>query len=392
MAYYRRSWLEGPVRQRDMSLRRLAVRCNKGGIGEAYARGDVGECVAMDADSLYPRSAIALGGLPRDSADWTWCPTGDGPPAGTEGVCKVRFAFPPDTMYPCLPVVEDGRMLFPLAGISHCTIAEVRAALKMGATVRWMACAYYDPARADPSFGDMLSALLNEKARCEKRGDKAGRLAAKNLANCVIGKLSQRSKGMASTDLPALAEELGVPLAEVAKASFRDPKKTIHETGPFWMPEWHALILGKARAIMAPIIAVGSVVTSTDSVVLPVAAAAAVPWRRAAVPFKEEARGPTFVVRPRVYRVGDKVAHHAVHSRRAALPIILAVGPGRTRYTARKSGTLRDEMAGVRPMGQDYRRRMQYDGAWPDKRCLLEGGSTRPWADVLERRLARMAK
>jgi hypothetical protein len=52
------------------------------------------------------------------------------------GFAKVRFQFPADTRFPCLPVPVDNRGLyFPLSGESVCTAPEIELALKMGAKI-----------------------------------------------------------------------------------------------------------------------------------------------------------------------------------------------------------------------------------------------------------------
>ena len=45
------------------------------------------------------------------------------------GVCRVKFEFPPDTMYPCLPHDAPGSIYYTLRGVSD-VLAKVRLALK----------------------------------------------------------------------------------------------------------------------------------------------------------------------------------------------------------------------------------------------------------------------
>lgn len=396
MAHYKAHYLPEPAKQRRMWLRRLAMRCNKGGIGEAYYRGDLdappGDPFAqLDATSLYPNAAVALGGLPLNEESWHV--THKEPPLGTQGVCKVRFAFPPTATRPCLPVVFDGCMFFPLNGVSYCTVAEVRAAQVMGAKVDWLTVAYYEPTKCDNSFARMLQDLMLAKDAAETAGNEAERIVCKNLANCSVGKLSQRHKGMEIEELKELAERHHLPLELVANPSFRDNEKSRVTPGATWMPEWHALILGMARAIMAPVIeTTQSLTTSTDSVLcLKSQADAFLTSYRGPCPFKFEAEGPRLrVVRQRVYLLQDaagrtiKLAHHALHKRaRDAARIIQGVRLGaRAKYEAKKRATLLAALQGIRPYGEEFTTIMVYDSAWPGKRQLLPNGTTRPWPTV----------
>lgn len=49
------------------------------------------------------------------------------------GFAQVRFRFPVDTAYPCLPVALDTGLCFPKSGVSLCTAPEIELALAMGA-------------------------------------------------------------------------------------------------------------------------------------------------------------------------------------------------------------------------------------------------------------------
>ncbi len=49
------------------------------------------------------------------------------------GFAQVRFRFPPETRFPCLPVQVGAGLWFPLSGTSLCTAPEIELALTMGA-------------------------------------------------------------------------------------------------------------------------------------------------------------------------------------------------------------------------------------------------------------------
>lgn len=410
MAVYRSRYMKQDAEQRDLTLRRLAMRANKGGIAEAFACGrleaDPGEVWQQwDADSLYPNAAINLGALPFRPPDWRHAQ--EEPPPGTEGVCKVRFTFPEGENYPCLPVVvEGGGMGFPSAGVSYCTVAEARVAQSFGAALDWQAVYYYHPAECDSSFQRFMLDMVREKKAADASGDQARRIVSKNVMNTGIGKMSQRRRGLDVEELKKMAEEMGVPVELLLDPSFKLDEKSRQEPGECWMPEFHALILGKARALMWPLIrASRSLVTSTDSIICGSATARAIGLRGADVDasatygplgLKLEGQGDVLtIVRQRLYSLGwrsligwgdgkRKVAHHAVHAGPDISEALIANTPlgEQRKYATRKKGTLRDAIRGRRAFGEFYSRPMTYNATWGGKRQLLPDGTTRPWENA----------
>lgn len=73
-----------------------------------------------------------------------------------DGIVRVRFMFPEDTRFPCLPVFKQ-RLLFPLSGVSHCTLSELRVALSMGCNVSLYDGWYYKEGT------DSLGMFLNDQ-------------------------------------------------------------------------------------------------------------------------------------------------------------------------------------------------------------------------------------
>ena len=49
------------------------------------------------------------------------------------GFAKLNFRFPEGTRFPCLPVNEEGSLIFPLAGSCNATAPEIFLARSMGA-------------------------------------------------------------------------------------------------------------------------------------------------------------------------------------------------------------------------------------------------------------------
>lgn len=388
MRCYRENWLKVDVTQRDESLRRVAMRANLGGIGEAYWHADLeGDFVQIDADSLYPTAVDALQSLPAHTSDWRSLKLGETLPEWSEGICKVRFTFPEGEQYPCLPVVVKGvGMVYPLSGISYCTISEARVAESFGARVKYFQAWYYDPRACDTSFRDYICTLLAEKRALDKKGASAKRYASKFLLNAGIGKYSQR-RGADWEDLKRIAKEDAVPLAVVASAQYKHPEKTRRsEPGDSWMPEWHALILGKARALMFPRMrAARSIMTTTDSILCERRAADAA-LALPGMSWKVEAETKKLrAIRQRLYQGdGMKTAAHAVHARKEEAEKLIRETPldSKTKYRVKKRVTLLDAVSGKGLFGAPKYREMTYDSHASLKREYLKDGTSRPWLTI----------
>ena len=391
------------------AIRRAAMRANQGGIGEARVRGASiepprGESwFGLDAVSLYPSAAQNIGGLPR-AEDWRT--TSGAPPEGAEGFCRVRWAFPADAS-PCLPVQTEDGTAFPLEGLAWVTISEARVAKAHGATLHYVTSHWYDPQKADDSFPRFMRHCFERRAAALAANDGARAIFWKNIMNCGIGKMSQRQRGMRLEELKDLAERRNLPLKEVMGSGFRDAEKTVHTVGAYWCPEWHALILGKARAIMQELIArTGSILCHTDSLLAPSGRAAreGMPREEGAVAevatlngpirmkLKSIIEGAVLIGRQRSAIVGAEVAHHTIQARGAKAREVLtkSVTEGVcVEYEARKVGTLRDHILGRGRFGEIRLRPVRYLGLWDEKRRLLPGGGTVPWKNVGEYARAR---
>jgi hypothetical protein len=105
---------------------------------------------------------------------------------------RVNFAFPADTLYPCLPVRADNNhgLLYPLKGVSYCTGPELVVALRQGAKldiehglrIEWKT-------GEKRPFEDFTRRINNIRANALKKGmlDKT----AKEIGNSAYGKMAQ---------------------------------------------------------------------------------------------------------------------------------------------------------------------------------------------------------
>lgn len=421
MAVYRQHFLPDSFSAPDFDVRRQAWLSLWGGRAEAYIQGDaLGGYTLRDVKSLYPSSARLLRELPR-GGDWVKREL----PRSWQGLCRVRFQFPDHIRYPCLPMYHDGRLIFPLKGTSDCTLQEARVALQMGAKLEFAKVYEYDS--GDDSLARYMDFFVAEKDRSEKEGDKVGRELSKLMMNALIGKFSQNRGDVDIEDMKKFAEEEGIPLEVALDPTFIHPlkPKSAPRIGGHIMPEWSALILGKARAVMAELmheialdadklgIAESNLITSTDSLLVPDELNVAVDkaMKRVGVILTSKNEGLTTtrvrVVRSRAYAAEDEKgrivfgAAHAVHLSRQAARECEACKAGTCREPLHDS--LRFIMSNLKKYSKVQRlglktairtgRRffddnpipeMTFARQWDQKRRLMRDGSSKPWKSIDE--------
>jgi hypothetical protein len=252
----------------NRTIRLAALRAIHGGRVEVFIRGLYpSSLVERDVVSLYP-SAARLQPLPHEKTKWVSVTTVDEVHA-LEGFGKFKFKFPKGTRYPVLPV-KGKSMLYPLAGVSNATFAEVRVAMALGAELQVLEAYGFAPGERERNHdvAKYMEALFVEKLAAEP-GSLQYRLA-KDMMNSFIGKLGQheRSGGLLAIEMESRRAGLqpGVGAAmrhsRLLREAMRAPKP-----GPLYAPEWACLILGRARALMAELLQKGAVLISTDALV-----------------------------------------------------------------------------------------------------------------------------
>ena len=242
------------------SRRELAIRCIWGGRCEAYVYGRLREeFILYDVNSLYPHAAI-LQPLPNLYTSWEDLGEKFGKALkhretdeildeilnSYEGFVHAYFIFPKDTKYPCLPLAEAPNFIFPLKGWSYCTIAELRAAKKLNVERIHIGQGFgfkptkldERPAEINHDLGRYMKYFLKRKKAADEGTIKYQ--LHKELVNKITGKLIAKNEGV---------EKVSV--------------------GESWAPEWNALMVGKARALMSDFINLGALFCATDSVLLP---------------------------------------------------------------------------------------------------------------------------
>jgi hypothetical protein len=401
---FRSLFLQQEIEPPDPRVRLLAMRSAWGGRNEAYIRGrrqgNIGE---YDAFSQHPSSAVALGRLPDRPGHWYEIDRVERCRA-TGGFVDVRFEHPARCRFPALPVYADGKLLYPLAGRTQCSLSEARVAFRAGARLDVIEGYGYHQGTTD--LTGYFKALMAERRNAKAAGDAAATHATKLLLNSLVGKLAQRTERRDLNVLLGLAEMAGLAPAMLATMDRDELNELAWDynveepcgvaLGSLWMPEWNSLIIGYARASISAALlyaeraGVDVLFSSTDAILVdgqlpPV-------FNLMKVRFEERHRSPAVeIMRTRFYRIADadggwsKVAHHAAPFSVAAqvLEAFLSGDPAYT-FQTRRFVTLRESVIGQGVLGDMSMRDIRMSTAWDNKRRLVRGGATVPWRSVAE--------
>ena len=376
-----RATLTETIGQQDTHLRSLALRCCWGGRMEAIFRGTKPLVYEYDATGHHPNSAIALGVLPREK-DWLasrnlreWL-------SGVSGLGWVSFIFPPEEMFPCLPVYseEASSLMFPLQGLSHCTVTEVKQAVAQGAMVKLMRGFHYVEGT------DALTRYLKSLQEIRNKSkDPAERELLKRMSNGVIGKLFQKNSGVDLAKVQKYADEHGLPYADAIKLKGMDWDTGEIKVGSCFYPEWYGLVLGYARASIGEVARkYNALIISSDSLVTEEDLGETfTDW---GISFSQKSKGDLVSYRTRFYRVGEKLAHHAVHNKLAAAEVLKGFMDEKVfEYKNYRILHLKESWRNKLPFGCRVERDMSTGLGFDYKRQLLEGGVTRPWNKIEDR-------
>lgn len=107
----------------------------------------------------------------------------------TMGIARVKFSFPPQTRFPCLPVRADGNLYFPLNGESICTAPEIVAARNLNAEIEILDGLTIPPLGEELIFANFTK-LVQERRASVLKGSME-ELVWKEIGNSLYGKLAQ---------------------------------------------------------------------------------------------------------------------------------------------------------------------------------------------------------
>lgn len=258
----------------DLNAREMAVLAYWGGNNQAFARGyfEHIDTTQWDFKSLYIIAGILQ---PLSTEDTIYRPiTMQDVIDGAEGFCEVEFKFPDSTMYPTLPVQEDyyPKLMFPLRGLSYCTLAELRQALTLNVNVAKFRGYGFMPTdnEMNNDLRPFLADMLAKKSSLEVNGkrDSTDYQIEKAKMVGIIGRFAYQKPSHTAEDIARLLHVSGLQSEEFRKYGKKKAIRAMYtrsEVGGSWCIEWASLILGKARSLAGWAINQGTCLTiSTD--------------------------------------------------------------------------------------------------------------------------------
>lgn len=245
----------------DWNVRRYACLSYAGGNNQAFVRGYYSGLNAkfFDFVSLYIAAAM-IQPLPNLNTDWRKLNLAD--IESYEGFANVKFKFPDNEMYPCLPIQLGilNSLMFPLSGETWCTLSELRQALAHDVQLTDFSGYGFKPSEGErehklkPFFDKLLKKKNTLKGVAGKEIEYA---MIKGMLVDVIGKLMVRSKKYNLKKIGKFMNDMQDPAA-FRKIAMSKVSREFYESrgavGPTWSPEWASLILGNARACVSEVL------------------------------------------------------------------------------------------------------------------------------------------
>ena len=167
----------------------FANECYHGGRNEAYMFGftDPGNWTDFDLVGAYTTAMAAI-----REPDWVNIRVSNDHlefKADELGLARVRFKFPNNTRYPCLPVRTDNGLVFPLEGIAQVASPEIVLARDMGAEIK-LEHGVIIPWKSDMRPFVSFSRSIREMRDNSEKGSVEER-TWKDMGNALYGKLAQ---------------------------------------------------------------------------------------------------------------------------------------------------------------------------------------------------------
>ncbi len=392
MTIFRKHYLTEDCNNPLTEVRRMALLCSWGGNNQAFCQGSfTGIFSEYDAKSMYPSSAIMINKLPTA---YSWIMAVDLKdfldPKNIGGICKVNFSFSNNIKYPCLPVMEKGKLLYPLNGQSFCTLYELQYAKEQGAEIEFLQGYYYRDGNTDLS--SYLKDVIAKKDEAEENNNWVMRTIFKLMANSIIGKFTQKVVKHDINELKDISYQLEIPLGELLKIHDLEDlgvEKKINLGSGFY-PEWNTLILGYARMVLARAFSENNaMVGTTDSLIF--RGKKIKNKKIKGIIFEKESEGDILtIVRTRFYMLLNSRKHkdinhialHGVRNYQKAISI-LRLYPlikkhknekYKVNYSTNRILKLRESLKEDKKMGFNEQKDYEVFLHWDNKRELIDGG------------------
>lgn len=196
----RRKLIPHPVLAAHVGLWANAFR---GGRNEVFAHGlfDAPEGRCWNDIDLASAYTTVMAGIPPIDWNEVSMPTNLSAVAVLDAavVAQVRFRFPCQTRFPCLPVPAGGGLIFPLEGEATTTGAEILAAINMGAEIEVVTALRFEFRQGVHEFAGFSQMIAAERARYKVENPVFEKLV-KEAGNSVYGKTAQAVAGMRSVN------------------------------------------------------------------------------------------------------------------------------------------------------------------------------------------------
>lgn len=110
---------------------------------------------------------------------------------------RVRFEFPPETQYPCLPVADPGGrgLVFPLKGECYASAPELYLALELGAKIETLEPAQIVPSKPYNTLGEGVKGMVQARAEAKAKYGK-GSPQESNAKTKVVSAYGKTAQGI----------------------------------------------------------------------------------------------------------------------------------------------------------------------------------------------------
>ena len=130
------------------------------------------------------------------------------------GLARVKFKFPDDVRYPCLPVRSNHGLIFPLEGETYCGSPEIHLARDLGAEIQ-IQNGVIVPWLNDTQPFMVFSGKVRENRKALKKGSVFER-TWKEIGNSVYGKIAQGLREKRVYDSRSAKSEI-LPRSEITQ-------------------------------------------------------------------------------------------------------------------------------------------------------------------------------